>query len=112
MILETLDIDQDTFTAGTGWMIKPEGACKGDVCVPLGAVGAFDLAATAEKLGMAVVHDPGPGLWSIGPETLGGRSLTTAQAPELALDDVMTGSQVALSSLRGRKVLLAVWAPY
>ena len=36
MILETLDIPSETFSAGTGWEIKPEGACKGEICVPLG----------------------------------------------------------------------------
>ena len=83
-----------------GWEIKPEGACKGEVCVPLGG-GPFDLLATAERLGMAVVHDASAGLWSLGPETLGGRSLATAEAPELVLPDVHTGEQFRLSSLRG-----------
>ena len=31
MILEHVDIDAREFTAGTGWEIKPEGACMGDV---------------------------------------------------------------------------------
>ena len=35
MILDTLDATPEAFAVGTGWDIKPEGACKGDVCVPL-----------------------------------------------------------------------------
>jgi hypothetical protein len=108
MLVTTLAIDADTFHRGTGWEIKPEGACKGEICVPL--PGGFDLASTAERLGMAVVHDEGAGLWAIGPESLGGRALTSAAAPELVLDD-LDGAEFRLSSLRGKKVVLVAWAP-
>ena len=114
MIVDRLDIDAVAFELATGWKIKPEGACKGDVCVPLdrSAGEGFDLLATAERLGMAIVADENSGLWSIGPASLGGRSLTTAEAPELCLPDVLTGEDVTLSSYRGKKVVLASWAPY
>jgi hypothetical protein len=111
MIVETLDIGQDAFAAGTGWEMKPEGACRFDVCVPLDG-GSFDVTDVAERLGMAIVHDDAAGLWAIGPESLGGRALTSAVAPELSLPDVLTGEQFRLSSLRGSKVVLAAWAPY
>ena len=109
MLLETLDIGADEFAAGTGWEIKPQGACKGEVCVPLG--GAFEVRAAAERLGMALVRDETTGLWALGPESLGDRALTTAQAPELVLDDI-DGDEFRLSSLRGRKVVIVSWAPY
>jgi hypothetical protein len=35
VILDRLDVDPAAFEARTGWAIKPEGACRGDVCVPL-----------------------------------------------------------------------------
>ncbi|MET0908269.1 MAG: hypothetical protein ABWZ99_02280 [Ilumatobacteraceae bacterium] len=112
MILESLDITAEEFADGTGWAIKPEGACKADVCVPLGPTTAgFDVMATADRLGMAVVHDDDAGLWAIGPESFGGRALVSAQAPELVLDD-LDGNTFALSSLRGQKVLIVSWAPY
>jgi hypothetical protein len=111
VIVDSPDISAEQFAAGTGWHIKPEGACKGEVCVPLGRAEGFDLLATAERLRMAVVHDEAAGLWAIGPETLGDRALVTAQAPELVLDD-LDGRPFALSSLRGSKVLLVSWAPY
>lgn len=109
MITDRLDLTADEFAASTGWQIKPEGACKGEVCVPLG--GDFDASTAAERLGMAVVHDEAAGLWAIGPETIGGRALSTAEAPELVLPDV-SGKEFRLSSLRGRKVVIAAWAPY
>jgi hypothetical protein len=111
MILESLDISADAFADGTGWVIKPEGACKADVCVPLGHTAGFDLMATADRLGMAVVHDADVGLWAVGPESFGGRALVSAQAPELVLDD-LDGNSFALSSLRGQKVVVVSWAPY
>lgn len=110
MLVEHLEVTSDDFRRSSGWDIKPEGACKGEVCVPLPA-GDFNLAATAERLGMALVHDPGLGMWAIGPETVGGRALTSATAPDLVLDD-LDGNEFRLSSLRGNKVVLASWAPY
>lgn len=109
VILDRLDIDADTFHAGTGWMIKPEGACKGEVCVPL--AGQFDLTSGAERLGMALVRDDEHDVWALGPESVSGRALVTAQAPDLVLAD-LDGRDFALSSLRGQKVVLVAWAPY
>jgi hypothetical protein len=111
MIVDHLDVSADEFMTGTGWEIKPEGACKAEVCVPLDASDGFDAVAAAERLGMAIVHDDAAGLWAFGPESLGGRALATAVAPELVLPDV-DGHEFRLSSLRGQKVVLVSWAPY
>jgi len=109
MLVDTLDIDAQAFHAATGWEIKPEGACKGEMCVPL--PDGFELESTADRLGMAVVQDETAGLWAVGPESLTGRALVTAQAPEMVLNDV-DGQEFRLSSLRGKKVVLVAWAPY
>ena len=109
MIIDDLDIDAAAFHRGTGWDVKPQGACKGEVCVPL--PGGFDLQRAADRLGMALVHDESSGLWALGPESLGAHALVTAQAPELVLDDI-DGNEFRLSSLRGQKVVLVAWAPY
>jgi AhpC/TSA family len=113
VILEQLDVTAEEFGATTGWTVTPEGACKGELCVPLGAATTegFDLVAVAERLGMPLVEDAGSGVWALGPETIGGRALSTAQAPELVLPD-LDGSPFRLSSLRGQKVVLVAWAPY
>ena len=110
MILDRLDITAAQFAAGTGWEIKVEGACKGDVCVPLGS-SDFDVVAVAERLGIALVHDDDEALWALGPESLGSRALTSAEAPDLVLPDI-DGNEFRLSSLRGQKVVLVSWAPY
>ena len=106
MIIDSLDVTAADFQARTGWEIKPEGACKGDVCVPLGARGNggdFDLANAASRLGMALVPDEPRGRWALGPEAVGDRALTTAVAPEMILED-LDGNEFRLSSLRGQKV--------
>jgi hypothetical protein len=111
MILDRLDIDADSFTAGTGWAIKPEGACKGDLCVPLPRERPFDLVDAADRLGMALVHDAERGVWALGPESLTGRTLVSAVAPDVVLQD-LDGNDVHLASLRGQKVVIVSWAPY
>ena len=110
MISDSPNIDAAEFAAATGWEIKSQGACKADMCVPLGP-GAFDVASAAERLGMAMIHDSDAGLWALGPESFTGRALSTAQAPELVLSD-LAGNEFRLSSLRGQKVVLVAWAPY
>jgi hypothetical protein len=111
MILGSLEVSAAEFEQATGWAIKPEGACKGDACVPLPRHGGFEIQSAAERLGMGLVHDAEANLWALGPESVGGRALLTAEAPDLVLDDI-DGRPFRLSSLRGQKVLLVAWAPY
>jgi hypothetical protein len=112
MILESLNVTVTEFERGTGWVVKPEGACKGELCVPLPAMqdGRLDVRVLAARLGMPLVEDGAHGLWCLGPEA-GGRALSSAVAPELTLPDVH-GREFRLSSLRGRKVLLVAWASW
>jgi hypothetical protein len=121
VILTELAVDASTFEAGTGWALKPEGACKGgrqaQVCVPLPddartGDGRVDVRVVAERLGMPIVTDAERGLTALGPETaLTGRALTTAVAPELELPDA-NGRPFRLSSLRGKKVVLLAWSSW
>jgi hypothetical protein len=69
-----------------------------------------DIDAIAERLGMPLVAH-GPGLRALGPATVSGRALVSAEAPELTLDD-FNGKPFRLSSLRGQKVVLVAWSPY
>jgi hypothetical protein len=115
MLLEDMRVSRHQFEDETGWLLKPQGACRGDVCVPLpdGAIDGddVDVAAVAARLGMPIVEDADTGLWALGPETLSGRALASAEAPELVLPD-LDGNEFRLSSLRGQKVVLVSWAPY
>lgn len=110
MILDRLDLGPHEFMEATGWEIKPQGACKGDICVPL-PEGGFDLLGTADRLGMAVVSEPDLDLWVLGPETTSGRALVSADASDFVLPD-LDGNEFAIRTLSGQKVLVAAWAPY
>jgi len=116
VILEQLVIDPDRFEAETGWTIKPEGACKGDVCVPLPALsrddeGRIDAAVVADALGMPIAHDESHGLFALGPRSGDRKVLDSVRMPDLVLPD-FDGGAFAVSSLRGRKVVLIAWASW
>ena len=114
MILDALAVDASAFAQRTGWVSKPEGLCKGDVCVPAPGVdrgdGTLDVQVLQERLRMPLVHDEVHGLYALGPES-GGQSLTTARVPDLTLPQI-DGSPFSLNSLRGRKIVMVAWASW
>ena len=117
MIFQEPRISPSEFTSGTGWELKPEGACKGEVCIPLPSTikeqpeQLVDLAELAELMGLPLVQEEEHGVWALGPESIGSRALTTALEADFELP-ALDGTPFRLSSLRGQKVLVYAWAPY
>jgi hypothetical protein len=116
VIVDRLDLTDAEFASATGWSIEPDGACRGDVCVPLPPLardreGRVDATVVAERLGMPVAHDAAHGIWALGPRSGPGRVLDDAHMPELVLDD-FDGGAFDFESLRGRKVVLLAWASW
>lgn len=113
MLLRSETVPRSEFEAGTGWQLKPEGACQGEVCVPLSqpAGDTVDVARVARDLGMPFVAAREFKLWALGPASIGSRALASAKAADLRLPG-LDGKEFRLSSLRGQKVLLYAWAPY
>ncbi len=109
MILERLDVPPAELAPRTGWIVKAEGACRDDVCVPLAS--PFGVADMAERLGMPLVHDRAHGVWALGPESGGGRALRSAELPQITLPD-RSGRPFSLHSLRGTKVFMIAWASW
>jgi hypothetical protein len=109
VVIESLQLDSAALAARTGWELKPEGACKGERCVPM-PDGAVDARVVAERLSMALVADERHGLWALGPES-GGHALLTAELPDITLPD-RAGEQFSLRSLRDTKVFLLAWASW
>jgi hypothetical protein len=115
VIFSSLRVTPDEFSSSTGWDAKPEGMCRGEVCVPApGALaeGRVDVEAAANRLGMPVVHDTDRGVWSLGPATATGRTLSSATArfPSSLVDTMGRGFDFA--SLRGRRVVMIAWASW
>jgi hypothetical protein len=113
----------EDLTRATGWVIKPEGACLGEVCVPLAARKPYisneaaddrrsNLAALARLLEMPMATDSGTRTWCFG-ESVSSRTDTfdSLVAPDFSLPD-LGGRMHRLSDYRGKKVFLVAWASW
>ena len=111
---------RDEAASATGWSLRPEGLCRGDICVPVpkGREGIFvaddkvNLAAFWEYLGMPAAHsrDGDVGAFGEGADNRAA-SLRSLEAPDFTLPD-LHGVTHGLSDYRGKKVLLATWASW
>ena len=107
--------------AATGWELRPEGACRGDVCVPIppGREGEFvrerparfNLAALARLLAEPVLHDDAHGVWFFGAAATRLDDMQSLRAPDFTLPD-LEGRPHALFDYRGKKVFLVFWASW
>jgi len=119
---DNLWLDRTDLTKASGWELKPQGACKGEVCVPIPVAReaefirdsgrSFNLAALARLLGQPAVHDDKTAVWYFGEAAATRRAtLASLQAPDFELPD-LDGKMHRLSDYRGKKVLLAAWASW
>jgi AhpC/TSA family len=113
-------LNGDDLKRVSGWEFKPQGFCKGDVCVPVPdarksefvAGGRYNLAALANLLGQPVVSDAEYHAWCFGEAAAERkRMLTSLDAPDFSLPD-LEGKMHSLSEYRGKKVLLVSWASW
>ena len=115
---ETLLVEPDDLAGATGWVLKPEGLCRDNVCVPIreghaiAVDDAIDVRAFGAVLGRPVAVEPGAGLAVLGeaPAPLGTR-LAALEAPPFTLPD-LDGRPVSLEDYAGRKRLLIAWASW
>ena len=117
---DDLWLDRDAIEQATGWSWKPEGLCRGDVCVPIppGAArdlvreGLLNLSRMWGHMGHPVVHDAASTTWVLGVSAgERGHALAGLQAPDFAAPD-LDGRMHRLSDYRGRRVFLATWASW
>lgn len=116
-------VSPDDLARINGFVVKPEGICFDQICIPVRA-GDDSLAAErdgahwinvtelARKLGQAFVADLDKRVWSFGPVPATMQStLGSAVAPDFELAD-RHGKTVKLSDFRGKKVVLVTWASW
>jgi hypothetical protein len=100
----------------TGWILKPEGMCRDELCVPLTGDarrdGNVDIAAFWRTLGNPVLSDQRGDVWVLGTAAEHRASaLSGLEAPDFTLPD-LAGVPHTLSALTGKKVFLTTWASW
>jgi peroxiredoxin len=109
-------VGSSALTEATGWMLKPEGLCRGEVCRPLfGRTieedGYTDLAAWADVVGLLVVGDQTEGILAVVDSAAEHVAASDGKAPALDLADV-DGKPVSFDDYSGRKRVLVTWASW
>ena len=112
----------DEMHAATGWQLKPEGACLGDLCVPLPEARRADwiadaddfvwlcYSAFADMIGQRYVRDGD--VWSLSSVPEARRAgLESGIAPDFEMTE-RNGDTLRLSDLRGHKVVLFTWSSW
>ena len=108
----------------TGFVVKPQGVCRDELCFPLpakrkadfiskrGAETWFSLTAFAALVKQPVARDEKNGVWYFGKrEDERGAYLASLKAPNFTLPDI-NGKMHSLADYRGKKVLLVTWASW
>jgi peroxiredoxin len=111
-------VDPAAFSTALGWELKPEGLCRGDICVPvtdphaLTVDGRLDMAAVAGALGRSVVIDADAGIAAIAlAADERRRALEGLEAPAFRLPD-LDGAAHTLDEWTGKKKLLVTFASW
>lgn len=117
-------VTAEDLTRINGFVLKPEGACFEEICIPIKQDKNSDifvsrndkrwinLTELASRLNQAVVSDIEHRVWSFGEIPAARASyLNSAAAPDFELTD-RSGKTVRLSDYRGKKVLLMTWASW
>jgi hypothetical protein len=101
-----------------GWELKPEGLCRGDLCVPVrgrldpAADGAVDLVAAAGLLRRPALVDASAGAVVLGVSADDRRrALEGKQLPDFSLPD-LDGAVLPIATWAGKKKLLVVFASW
>jgi hypothetical protein len=114
----------EELTRAAGFVVKPQGVCRSELCFPLpkqrkadflaqrGEVTWFNLSEFARLVKQPVAHDEKLAAWCFGPrpEAQNGY-LETLEAPNFTLPD-KSGKLHSLADFRGKKVLLITWASW
>ena len=111
-------LSEQALRESLGWELKPEGLCRGEVCIPVRDRGGLvheegvDLAAFAGILGRPVVIDSAQSVAGLGTAASSqAAAMATLEAPDFELPD-LAGRLHTLSEHRGKRVLLIAYASW
>ena len=112
----TLWVQKSDLPRINGFEIKPQGACRADICIPIPRAmmrgDLFNLTAFAGRVGQKFIADPSTRVWSFGEiPVVQGAYLESRIAPVVTVPD-RQGKPVRLPQFRGKKVLLVTWASW
>ena len=115
---DTIRLTREALERATGWTLKPEGLCRGALCVPvrpgaaLESADGVDLAAVAAALGRPLALDRAERAAYLGVgASARARALAALEAPDFTLPD-LDGRLHSLREHRGKKVLLVAYASW
>ena len=115
---ERVRVSPEALRAALGWELKPEGLCKGAVCVPVGRRNdpvnetGIDLVAFASLLDRPLALDGAERVACLGASAADRSArLASLAAPDFTLPD-LDGKLHSLSDHRGKKVLLVAYASW
>ena len=113
-----LTISGESLEATLGWTLKPEGLCRGDVCVPvrdrstLVAGDSIDVEGLAAALGRPAVVDAARGVAALGTAaTSVTEAMRSLDAPDFTLPD-LDGRMVSLKDFDQHKRLILAWSSW
>ncbi len=117
---EALWLSRDEAGSATGWLMKPEGFCKDDVCVPTpaGKEGDYidgdkvNVSAFWTLMGKPAATSEQGDVWCLSEGAqMRNDALLSLQAPDFTLPD-FDGKLHSLSDFRRKRVLLITWASW
>jgi hypothetical protein len=114
----------EDLVSAAGWELKPEGVCRGEICVPLPPGNRdrilrqldsstwFNLTEFARLIEQPVANDLEARTWSLGPPGWDWKApVTKVIAPDFAAPDLM-GRRYSLHDVLGRKLFFLFWASW
>ena len=111
-------ISTESLKESLGWELRPEGLCRGDMCVPVEKDAELihnseiDLAACAKLLRLSIASDTDEKAAFVGAGALErSAARSSLEAPNFTLPD-LNGRPHTLSSYRNNKVILIVYASW
>ena len=118
LLADRIFVSAADLAAAMGWEAKPEGFCRGAVCVPnskgeaVATSRGIDLAGFAELLGRPLAVDLDDRVAALGASAQDrGAALSMLDAPDFTLPD-LSGKPHSISDFRGRKLLLAAFSSW